>query len=82
MAIKEMLRVLKDQGKIVIGDLMFKDDKDRKDIISKLSAKQIEEIEDEYYSNIDFLINELKKLNKKLEYVKIDYINYIIQISN
>lgn len=80
MAIKEMFRVLKDQGKIVIGDLMFKDDKDRKDIMSKLSAKQIEEIEDEYYSNIDFLTNELKKLNKKLKYVKIDYINYIIQI--
>ena len=66
----------------MINLLMFKDDKDRKDIMSKLSPKQIEEIEDEYYSNIDFLTNESKKLNKKLKYVKIDYINYIIEISN
>lgn len=81
VAIKEMLRVLKDDGRIVIGDLMFKDDNDKKEIMKKLSVKQIEEINDEYYSNIDFLINEFQKLNRKLKYIKIDDINYIIEIS-
>jgi putative AdoMet-dependent methyltransferase len=49
--------------------------------MKKLSVKQIEEINDEYYSNIDFLINEFQKLNRKLKYIKIDDINYIIEIS-
>ncbi len=80
MAIKEMIRVLKDGGKIVVGDLMFKDETDKQKVMKKLSTKQIEEINQEYYSNIDFLINELKKLNRKLEYTKIDDINYIIEI--
>lgn len=60
MAIKEMIRVLKDGGKIVVGDLMFKDETDKQKVMKKLSTKQIEEINQEYYSNIDFLINEFK----------------------
>lgn len=80
MAIKEMIRVLKDGGKIVVGDLMFKDETDKQKVMKKLSAKQIEEINQEYYSNIDFLTNEFEKLNGKLEYTKIDDINYIIEI--
>lgn len=79
VAIQEMLRVLKDNGMIVIGDLMFKSKDDEKNILSELSKKQVEEIKDEYYSHIDFLENELKKYNKKLEYRKIDKFNYIIQ---
>lgn len=79
IAIQEMLRVLKDNGMIVIGDLMFESKDDEKDILSELSKKQVEEIKDEYYSHIDFLENEFKKYNKKLEYRKIDKFNYIIQ---
>ncbi|MEA4827253.1 MAG: hypothetical protein VB130_11555 [Clostridium sp.] len=75
-----MLRVLKDNGMIVIGDLMFKSRDDEKNILSELSKKQVEEIKDEYYSYIDFLENELKKYNKKLEYRRIDKFNYIIQV--
>lgn len=75
-----MLRVLKDNGMIVIGDLMFKSRDDEKNIFSELSKKQVEEIKDEYYSYIDFLENELKKYNKKLEYRRIDKFNYIIQV--
>ncbi|MGY0373351.1 MerR family transcriptional regulator [Clostridium sp. JNZ J1-5] len=80
IAIQEMLRVLKDNGMIVIGDLMFKSRDDEKNILSELSKKQVEEIKDEYYSYIDFLENELKKYNKKLEYRRIDKFNYIIQV--
>lgn len=80
VAIKEMIRVLKDGGKIVVGDLMFKDETDKQKVMKKLSTKQIEEINQEYYSNVDFLTNEFRKLNTKLEYTKIDDINYIIEI--
>ncbi|KGM94434.1 methyltransferase domain-containing protein [Clostridium botulinum] len=80
IAIEEMLRVLKDNGIIVIGDLMFKSKDDEKDILHELSKKQVEEVKDEYYSYIDFLQNEFKKYNKKLEYKKIDKFNYVIQV--
>lgn len=80
IAIEEMIRVLKDDGIIVIGDLMFKSKADEKYILKELSKEQVEEIEDEYYSYIDFLENEFKKYNKKLEYRKIDELNYIIKV--
>lgn len=80
IAIEEMLRVLKDNGIIVIGDLMFRSKDDEKSILNELSKEQVEEIKDEYYSYIDFLENEFKKYNKKLGYKRIDKFNYIIQV--
>ncbi|AOR23148.1 MerR family transcriptional regulator [Clostridium taeniosporum] len=80
IAIEEMFRVLKDNGIIVISDLMFKSIKDEEDILRNLSIGQVEEIRDEYYSYIDFLISEFKKYNKKLQYKRIDKFNYIISV--
>ncbi|KEH94009.1 MerR family transcriptional regulator [Clostridium botulinum] len=80
IAIEEMIRVLKDNGIIVIGDLMFKSKDDEKNILNELSKKQVDEIKDEYYSHIDILENELKKYNKKLYYKRIDKFNYIIKV--
>lgn len=80
IAIEEMIRVLKDNGIIVIGDLMFKSKDDEKNILNELSKKQVEEIKDEYYSHIDILENEFKKYNKKLYYKRIDKFNYIIKV--
>lgn len=80
IAIGEMLRVLKDNGKIIIGDLMFKNEEDKQNLIKGLSNEQIEEINDEYFSYIDLLIEEFKKFNKKVKYTKIDTINYIVEI--
>ena len=47
-AIEEMLRVLKDEGTIIIGDLMFEDKAYEKEILKELTKSQIEEIKDEY----------------------------------
>lgn len=80
IAIEEMLRVLKDNGMLVIGDLMFKSKDDEENILNELFKYQVEEIKDEYYSHIDFLENEFKKYNKKLECKRIDKFNYIIQV--
>lgn len=80
VAIEEMIRVLKGSGKIVIGDLMFKDKKDKEKILQMLTKEQIEEVADEYYSEIDFLKEEFEKHNKRLKYERIDRFNYIIEV--
>ncbi|EDS78551.1 methyltransferase domain family [Clostridium botulinum C str. Eklund] len=80
IAIEEMIRVLKDNGIIVIGDLMFKSKDDEKSILNELSKIQVDEIKDEYYSHINFLESEFKKYNKKLRYTRIDKFNYIIHV--
>lgn len=80
IAIEEMMRVLKDDGVIVIGDLMFESKHSEKKVLETLSETQIDEIKDEYYSYIDLLEEEFNKYDKKLEFSKIDRLNYIIKI--
>lgn len=80
IAIGEMLRVLKDSGKIIIGDLMFENRKEERKVLKDLSENQIDEIKDEYYSYIDVLEREFNKFNRKLKYRKIDEFNYIIEV--
>lgn len=80
IAISELIRVLKDNGKIVIGDLMFENEEAKDGLFANLTKDQICEIEDEYYSNIDFLQEEFKKYNKTLKYTQVDYINFIIEV--
>ncbi|MGL4760980.1 MAG: MerR family transcriptional regulator [Sarcina sp.] len=77
---KEMIRVLKDDGIIVIGDLMFLNREEKKSKLKKLSKEQILEIEDEYYSFIDELTEVVGSYGKKLEYERIDEFNYIVVI--
>ncbi|MTI71348.1 MAG: methyltransferase domain-containing protein [Firmicutes bacterium] len=81
VAIKEMINVLNKNGRIVIGDLMFEDDKEKEKIMKSLSKEEIYEIEDEYYSNIKFLEREFKSYGKKLEKVRIDKFNFIIEVN-
>ena len=80
IAIEEMMRVLKDNGLIIIGDLMFESKEAEEQILKNLSQEQIDSIKDEYYSYIDLLSQEFKKYSKKLEYNKIDEFNYIIRV--
>lgn len=81
IAIREMLRVLRNNGKIIIGDLMFKDKQGEINVVKRLSKEQIDEVRDEYYSYIDFLEAEFSKFNKELKYKKIDEFNYIIEVN-
>lgn len=80
IAIKEMVRVLKDNGKIIIGDLMFANKEDEERVLKELSKEQIEVIRDEYYSLIDLLKIEFKKFNKELKYTRIDNLIYVVEI--
>lgn len=81
LAIKEMIRVLKDNGKIVIGDLMFKNRIEEEGILKELTEAQVDEIKDEYYSYIDELESEFMKYNKKLNCEKIDRFISIIEVN-
>lgn len=80
LAIDEMLRVLKDDGEIVIGDLMFENEEKKNELISEFTEQQKIEIEDEYFSNIDFLEKVFNSKGKKLEYIKIDDLIYVIKV--
>ena len=80
IAIKEMVRVIKDNGKIVIGDLMFESNRDKENLFEKLTNEQIEEINDEYYSYIDILKSEFQKFNKELKYTRMDNLIYVVEI--
>lgn len=79
IAISEILSVLKGDGKVVIGDLMFENEAEKEKIISGLTDEEIEEIEDEYYSNIESLRNEFEKYNKKLQVTKMDALLFIVE---
>lgn len=81
ISIDEMLRVLKDNGRIVIGDLMFKNEAEKEKIMKTLTEEQIEEIEDEYYSNIELLEAQLEKHNRELHSTQIDELVFIIEIN-
>lgn len=81
IAINEMIRVLKDDGRIVIGDLMFQNEEEKENMKKTLTKDQIEVIEDEYYSNIDFLMDEFEKYNKTLEVTRIDELVFIVEVN-
>jgi ubiquinone/menaquinone biosynthesis C-methylase UbiE len=81
ITIEEMIRVLKSDGKIIIGDLMFMNKAEETNILNSLLKEQAEEIENEYYSKIDFLEKEFKIYNKSLTYNRIDMFNYVVQIN-
>lgn len=81
IAIEEMLRVLKPDGRIVIGDLMFESELDKENMLKSLTKAEVEEIEDEYYSIIEFLIEYFKKHNKRLEMTKIDELVFIVEVN-
>lgn len=78
VSIKEMLRVLKDNGRIIIGDLMFESEIAKENMMKTFTKDQIEEIEDEYYSNIELLRDEYEKHNKKIQVTRIDELVYIV----
>lgn len=81
IAINEIIRVLKDDGRIVIGDLMFESQGEKERIMNKLTKEEIEEIEDEYYSNIESLKYEFEKHNKELGVTRMDELVFIVEVN-
>nr|WP_300005882.1 MerR family transcriptional regulator [Tissierella sp.] len=79
IAINEMLRVTKSEGKIIIGDIMFESEEKKQARINISNKEEVEEIEDEYFSNIDLLKKEFQKHNKQVEVTRIDELIFIVE---
>ncbi|MBA2173779.1 methyltransferase domain-containing protein [Halobacillus locisalis] len=66
LAVEEMDRVLAHRGRIVIADLMFENEADRKRVLEKLASEgnleAVRAIEDEWYANRSQLIHALEQL--------------------
>lgn len=81
IAIRELLRVLKPIGKIIIGDLMFKNQSSKNELMKTLTEEQICTIEDEYYSDIEMIEEEFLKYDSKINVTKIDRFNFIVEVN-
>ncbi len=73
-AVIEMLRVLKNRGFIIIGDLMFKDRKEEEILLEKYEFLD----KDEYYERIDELEKIFKNLNLNFNQKKFTDYTYVI----
>lgn len=79
-ALGEMLRVLKDDGMIIIGDMMFKDYEHRNEFLKKLDKKDVKAVEDEYYTNIKSFGDVINKNSLLYSVEQIDEIIHILKI--
>lgn len=80
VAIAEMMRVLKKDGRIILGDLMFQNKAEEQKIRSTLSPEQIKELNGEYYSYLNLLAKEVEQYGKRVVYKRIDRFNYVVAI--
>ena len=69
VAIAEMMRVLKKDGRIILGDLMFQNKAEEQKIRSTLSPEQIKELNGEYYSYLHLLIKEVEQYELSLIHI-------------
>jgi len=79
-AIKEIDRVLKTGGKVVIGDLMFESTASKGQLMANYTEKERAIIEDEYYTIIENFGQSLKSLGYGYRYKRIDKLLYVLSI--
>lgn len=78
MAIAEMDRVLKTKGRIIITDLMFQNEVARKAYENKCSAREIEDLEDEFFANVDELERIFQTKGYEVKSIQIDPIIWMV----
>ncbi|ACJ16644.1 SAM-dependent methyltransferase [Thermococcus onnurineus NA1] len=77
-AIKEMLRVLKPGGKILIADVMFESGEEKRRISAEDGLK--EEIEDEYFATLEHLREICGKLGLRYRFGRVNRYVWIAEI--
>ena len=80
LALEEMQRVLKEDGIIVIGDLMFENQSKKEEFVKGLTEEERDIVEDEYYADIEKLKGYTKEYGRKLEAVQIDRLCWVVVI--
>jgi len=78
LAIEEMHRVLKEKGSIVIADLMFENQKARELFAETCSAREREDLADEYFGNVDEISELFIELGYACEAEQIDELIWVI----
>lgn len=81
-ALKEMLRVLKSCGEIIIGDMMFCNDDSRDQFLNSLSERDQRVVEDEYYTNIEKFGEVIAEYGLRYTVDKVDDLIHILRIFN
>lgn len=78
LAIQEMDRVLRQNGRIIITDLMFENQKARNYFEKSCTPWEREDLEDEYFANIDELQDIFLSLGYQFCYERIDELIWMI----
>lgn len=82
MAFAEMDRVLCGQGRIVIGDFMFLDKAQLQELVDKFTVENrkdmLEELEEEYFTNISEEMGALAELGYDIKYERISTLSWVI----
>lgn len=77
-ALKEMDRVVCKGGRIILCDLMFADENARLAFSSICSPREKEDLEDEYFANVDNLCDLLHKMNYTCSCEQVDDLIWIL----
>lgn len=78
LALDEMNRVLKNTGVIVIADLMFENQKAREAFATSCSKSEREDLEDEYFGNVNEIVAVFETLGYHCEAEQVDELIWII----
>ncbi|MBU6997038.1 MAG: methyltransferase domain-containing protein [Theionarchaea archaeon] len=77
-SIEEMLRLLKNGGKLVIGDIMFQSEDEKARIGEEDNI--LEDVNDEYFASIDHMKNILDTLQMKSVFTQINRYIWIMEV--
>lgn len=78
LAIEEMDRVLRDEGTVVLADLMFENAEARTAFESSCSKAEQEDLEDEYFGNVDEISGIFTALGYECEVMQVDELIWIL----
>ncbi|WP_167959065.1 MerR family transcriptional regulator [Anaerosporobacter faecicola] len=78
LAVQEMGRVIKPGGRIIITDLMFADEQARHRFEEQCTEQEKEELEDEYFTNIDRLEKIFHANGFTLQSIQIDSLMWMV----
>ena len=78
LAVREMARVLKPEGRVVIADLMFADQEAMQKFAERCSDAEREDLEDEYFACVDRLEVMMEAMGFDVRHEQVDALIWIV----
>ena len=78
LAVREMARVLKPEGRVVIADLMFADQEAMQKFAERCSDSEREDLEDEYFACVDRLEVMMEAMGFDVRHEQVDALIWIV----